>query len=168
MYYAQLNIFQDVWTEQWIIKWKQCCHQTTLYTIAASYLFLVYGYVFIRSPSSMAISWSYVRQNFPFCEKKKTSYPLFKKTQLFVVKNFFIKKDAISFHSHCFLYPPGYPPGYLPRYPPGYPPGYPLGYPPGYLMLPNLTNQFIKLSDGDLQCEWNSDIFYWVWYTYNT
>ena len=27
-------------------------------------------------------------------------------------------------------------------------------------MLPNLTNQFIKLSDGDLQCEWNSDIFW--------
>ena len=26
-------------------------------------------------------------------------------------------------------------------------------------MPPNLTNQFIKLSDGDLQCEWNSDIF---------
>ena len=33
---------------------------------------------------------------------------------------------------------PGYPPGYLPGYPPG--------YPPGYLMLPNLTNQYIKLS----------------------
>ena len=29
-------------------------------------------------------------------------------------------------------------------------------------MLPNLTNHFIKLSDGDLQCEWNSDIFSWV------
>ena len=96
---------------------------------------------------------------FPFVKKKKTLYPLFKKTQLFVVQNFFLKKDASYFHSHCFLYPPGYPPGYLPSYPPGYPPGYPLGYPPGYLMLPNLTNQFIKLSDGDLQCESNSDIF---------
>ena len=31
-----------------------------------------------------------------------------------------------------------------------------------YLMLPNLTNQFIKLSDGDLQCEWISDIFCFV------
>ena len=28
-----------------------------------------------------------------------------------------------------------------------------------FLILPNLTNQLIKLSDGDLQCEWNSDIF---------
>ena len=32
--------------------------------------------------------------------------------------------------------------------------------PPAYLTIPNLTNQFIKLSDGDLQSEWNSDIFY--------
>ena len=36
--------------------------------------------------------------------------------------------------------------GYLPGYPPGYPPSYPPGYLPGYLMLPNLTNHFIKLS----------------------
>ena len=28
-----------------------------------------------------------------------------------------------------------------------------------FLMLPNLTNHYIKLSDGDLQCEWNLDIF---------
>ena len=34
------------------------------------------------------------------------------------------------------------------------------GYSSGYLMLSNLTKQFIKLSDGDLQCEWNSDIFF--------
>ena len=27
-----------------------------------------------------------------------------------------------------------------------------------FLMLPNLTNHYIKLSDGDLQCEWNSDV----------
>ena len=48
--------------------------------------------------------------------------------------------------------PPDYPsPGYLlPSYLPS--------YSSGYLMLPNLTNQSIKLSDGDLQCEWNSDI----------
>ena len=26
-------------------------------------------------------------------------------------------------------------------------------------MLPNLTNHYIKLSDGDIQYEWNSDIF---------
>ena len=38
-------------------------------------------------------------------------------------------------------------------------PSYPHSYPSSYLMLPNLINQFIKLSDGNLQCEWNSDIF---------
>ena len=37
--------------------------------------------------------------------------------------------------------------------------GYPPGYLPGYLMLSNLTNQFIKSSDGNLLCGWNSDIF---------
>ena len=63
--------------------------------------------------------------------------------------------DTFSFHSHHFLYSPSYPSGYPPRYLPNYPPG----YPPSYLMLPNLTNQFIKLSDGDHQCEWNSDLF---------
>ena len=30
-------------------------------------------------------------------------------------------------------------------------------------MLPNLINQFIKLSDGDLQWEWNPD-FFASWY----
>ena len=54
---------------------------------------------------------------------------------------------------HIFLKNATLPPGHPP---PSYPPP---GYPPGYLMLPNLTNQFIKLSDGDLQCKWNSDIF---------
>ena len=33
------------------------------------------------------------------------------------------------------------------------------GYSYSYLMFTNLTNHFIKLSYGDLQCEWNSDIF---------
>ena len=33
--------------------------------------------------------------------------------------------------------------------------GYLPSYSSSYLMLPNLTNQFIKLSNGDLQCEWN-------------
>ena len=49
----------------------------------------------------------------------------------------FVKKDANL--------PPGHPPLpclLLSCYPP-------IG------MLPNPTNQFIKLSDGDLQCEWN-------------
>ena len=49
-------------------------------------------------------------------------------------------KDATLLLGHP---PPGYPP-------PSYPPP---GYLPSYLMLPNLTNHFIKLSDGDLQCE---------------
>ena len=40
----------------------------------------------------------------------------------------------------CYL------PGHLPIYAPNYQPG----YPSGYLMLPNLTNQFIKLFDGGL------------------
>ena len=31
-------------------------------------------------------------------------------------------------------------------------------------MLPNLSNQFIKLFDGDFQCEWNSDILFLFWY----
>ena len=31
--------------------------------------------------------------------------------------------------------------------------GYQPSYSSVYLMLPNLTNHFIKLSDGDLQCE---------------
>ena len=43
-------------------------------------------------------------------------------------------------------------------------PGDPLGDlpgdPPDYQMFPNLTDQFIKLSDGNLQCEWNSDILF--------
>ena len=74
---------------------------------------------------------------FDFCEKKRCHTPFF-------------KKDATLCHLHLFLsrllkktLPPGHPPP---------------SYLPGYLMLPNLTNQFIKLSDGDLQCEWNSDI----------
>ena len=55
-------------------------------------------------------------------------------------------------------YLPGYQPGHLPIYAPNYQPG----YPSGYLMLPNLTNQFIKLSDGDIQCEWNLDFFLYL------
>ena len=70
------------------------------------------------------------------------------------------------------LFPPVILLGYTaqrPVIPPGYParlsspviqPSYLPGYSSGYLMLTNLTNQFIKLSDGDLQCEWNSDIFW--------
>ena len=62
------------------------------------------------------------------------------------ISPYFVKKSILPpiFLSRLFLkrcnlsYPPGC---YLP------------GYPPDYLMLPNLTKQFIKLSDGDLQWE---------------
>ena len=80
---------------------------------------------------------------FDFCERCHTPFFIL---HLFVTWIFFL-----SFHSHLTSCPPGYPPSYLL--------GYLLGYPSSYLMLPNLTNQFIKLSDGDLLCEWNSDIF---------
>ena len=76
-----------------------------------------------------------------------------------------MQKDAISFHSHwlffkkmelfvvCiflfihiifFIHLGLSARSYLP------------GYPPGYLMLPNLTNQFIKLSNGNL---WRSSVW---------
>ena len=91
----------------------------------------LYNYFLVehfRSPSCMAISRSYPRHLVKFPEKKSI-----------------LSSSRSS---------PYYLPGHLPIYAPNYQPG----YPSGYLMLPNLTNQFIKLSDGDLQCEWNSDI----------
>ena len=91
----------------------------------------------------MAISWSYVHSLLTFV-KKDVIPPFLKKTQLVVLHIYFF---------HIFLKDATLPPSHPP---PGYPPS---GFPPGYLMLPNLTNQFIKLSDGNLQCEWNSDIF---------
>ena len=45
-------------------------------------------------------------------------------------------------------------------YRPVIPPGYQAQLSARLFMLPNLTNQFINLSNGDLQCEWNSDIFW--------
>ena len=58
-------------------------------------------------------------------------------TSFFHFASFSLKKDTTLL------------PGYLTRDLPGGLPSDLLGY----LMLPNLTNQFIKLSDGDLQCE---------------
>ena len=52
-------------------------------SIIVNSLFHTYDYLkilwyeYFRSPSSMAISWSFVRQTFDFCEEKKDSYPLF-------------------------------------------------------------------------------------------
>ena len=87
--------------------------------------------------------------------------PLFKKTQLFVVRIFwlftslchshlfsFLLKDAISFHSH----PPGYPPGYPPTYTPSYLHGY-LYVWLSDASLSDYISSFIKLSNADLQCE---------------
>ena len=73
-----------------------------------------------RSPSCMAISRSYPRHLVKFPEKKSI-----------------LSSSRSS---------PYYLPGHLPIYAPNYQPG----YPSGYLMLPNLTNQFIKLFDGGL------------------
>ena len=78
------------------------------------------------------------------------------------LRQIFFRKDAITFHLNNFLYHPGNPPsmqpGNLPSYLPDNLPDHSPSYPPGnqpssYLMLPNLTNQFIKLSDGDHQCK---------------
>ena len=101
--------------------------------------------IVFRLPSCMRISWSYVlRKLFIFVGKKGSHtllfiFPLFKKTLLFVVRIFclsFKKTQFIFIHIHpitsrlsilLFLYV--------------------------YLMLPNLNSQFIRLSNGDLQCK---------------
>ena len=83
----------------------------------------LYNYFLVehfRSPSCMAISRSYPRHLVKFPEKKSI-----------------LSSSRSS---------PYYLPGHLPIYAPNYQPG----YPSGYLMLPNLTNQFIKLFDGGL------------------
>ena len=66
-------------------------------------------------------------------------------TSFFHFASFSLKKDTTLL--------PGYPPRDLPGDLPGDPLGDLPSDPPGYLMLPNLTYQFIELSDGDLQCE---------------
>ena len=120
----------------------------------------------------MVISWSYVCSDFwllwtlqalfLFCIFFVQTHPIFSKLRQFLKR---CKKDAISFHSHwlffkkmelfvvCiflfihiifFIHLRLSAWSYLP------------GYPPGYLMLPNLTNQFIKLSNGNL---WRSSVW---------
>ena len=112
---------------------------------------------FIRSPSSMAISWSYVHQNFDFCEK--AVIPPFFISHLFVVRIIFEKMQFLFIHIVFFI-TLVISPGYCLVYPPRLSAqaihlGYPQGYPPSqsHLMLPNLTNQVIRLSNGDLQCK---------------
>ena len=110
-------------------------------------------------------------QTFDFCGLYKLFFYfasfLFKLIQFFTNSTIFKKmqKDAISFHSHwlffkkmelfvvCiflfihiifFIHLGLSTWSYLP------------GYPPGYLMLPNLTNQFTKLSNGNL---WRSSVW---------
>ena len=121
----------------------------------------------IRSPSCMVISWSYGCSEFWLLWKVIPSPPPFFHFASFCVHIFFLsfKKPQLMeflFIQICQLsarlsaqlldqlstrlstqLSAGYPPGYL----------------PGYLMLSNLTNQFIKSSDGNLLCGWNSDIF---------
>ena len=96
-----------------------CWHLAVcFYTIS----WLYYSIAEIRSPSCMAISWSYARSDF-WCN-------IFSITSAWLSTGLSAWLPAqLSAQSS-----------------------------PGYLMLPNLTNQAIKLSDGDLQCEWNSDI----------
>ena len=102
----------------------------------------------------MVISWSYVHSEFWLLWKVINLLFSFCNFLSFASLFFLLKRrnwwNFFSFTSAS--YPPVYSPSYPPSYPPGYQPGYPV-------TLPNLTNQFIKLSDGDLQCEWNSDIF---------
>ena len=82
-------------------------------------------------------------QTFDFCGKKRCHTPFFKKGATFCRSHLFLSHllKRHNFTARSSSWPP-----------PGYPPS-------SYLMLPNLTNQFIKLSDGDLQCKWNSDIY---------
>ena len=101
-----------------------------------------------RSPSRMAISRSYPRHLVQFCEENKkhfTSYfsfaSFFKKTQLFIKMNYFF---CIELSARVIRL--GYPPRLSTQV-------VRPGYLSSYLMLPNLTNHFIKLSDSDLQCE---------------
>ena len=99
------------------------------------------------TPSCMAISRSYPRHLVKFLEKKHFSITC-------------LKKDATLKRCKFWKDSTFYLPGYLPGYSPGYLPSarlstrrliiHPPGYSSGYLMLPNLTNQLIKLSNGDL------------------
>ena len=138
--------------------------------------------IYIRSPSCIAISWSYLGSKFwllwkshhtpffhfaSFCFSHLISF--FKKMQLiqflFLVirpiipthlkrHNFFSFTSArLSTRLYAWLSA-------------GLSARLSTQLSAWFLMLPNLTNHYIKLSDGDLQCEWNSDNFhmriYWV------
>ena len=104
--------------------------------------------IYIRSPSCMAISRSCIWSRLLTFVEKKDSYPLSSFCIFFLLKKMQMR------------YPPTIHPvttGYhrLPRvtislY------GYMIFW---IFVLSLLTAHFIKSSDGDLQCEWNSDIF---------
>ena len=103
------------------------------------------------------ISWSHDPmsvQNFPFYEKKGRHTPFFKKdatfyhSHLFVVCIFFFLLKRHNFFSFTSAQLSAQLSTQLSTRLSAW-----------ILMLPNLTNHYIKLSDGDLQCEWNSDIF---------
>ena len=97
----------------------------------------------VRSPSSMVISWSYVWFRLLTLVIKRYHTPFFHIAS-FCCSHFFVWKDNWwNFFSFTFAWLSG----------PGYPP-------PVILCFPIWLTSFIKLSaDGDLQCEWNSDIF---------
>ena len=141
-----------------------------------------------RSPSRMAISRSYPRHLVKFREKKSILPLFFKEDATFYSSHIFSFKKTyfLLIHIIFFILPvihPNIRPVICPIICPPvirlqlsalcYPLpvihlrlsayGYrPPSYPPSYLMLPNLTNQFIKFSNGDLQWEWNSD--FWIRY----
>ena len=82
---------------------------------------------------------------FHFCGKKRKSlhfciFPLFKKTQLFVVRIFFLsfkKTQFIFIHIHLIIHPD------IPR----------LSTPLSVYLSDASQSKFIRLSNGDLQCK---------------
>ena len=117
---------------------------------------------------------------FDFCEKKGFTPPFFKKdatfcpSHVFVICIFFFLLKRHNFFSFTSFYLSTQLSARLsaqlsarlstsvirPSYPPGLSARVIWGYSSSYLMLSNLTNHFNKLSNGDLQCEWNSDFFF--------
>ena len=114
-----------VWTLFWVDQ----------VTITISHFLICLFVLQIRSPSSMAISWSYVHSKFWLLWKKKVSYPLFYK------RCNFLSFASISFTSFKKMQL----------------------YRPVILLsviwcFPIWLTSFIKLSNGDLHCEliWTS------------
>ena len=119
-----------------VISWSYVCSDFwLLWTLQALFLFCIF---FVQTHPI----FYKLRQFLKRCKKMQFLFIhigfFFKKMELFVVCIFLF--IHIIFFIHLGLSAWGYPPG----------------YPPGYLMLPNLTNQFIKLSNGNL---WRSSVW---------